>query len=121
MRQVAVVYVLLVVAGCGNSGGPDGVDPVVWIDNQSSQPVLFEWRDGQSVIGRDTVFAHTRACENFFARPDSAYFYAAMLGAPRTDNYTQPWFDPSARHGWTMEVTDQTAFLVTDVGSSTPC
>lgn len=117
MRYLAL---LLLLAACGDSTG-NGVDPIVSIDNQSSQPVLFQWRDGQGVVGQDTVPSHTRACENFFARPDSAYFYAIMLGAPRTDTYTQPWFNPDTRHGWTMEVTDQTAFLVTDVGSNTPC
>ena len=118
MRSTLLLVVLL--AACSDSTS-NGVDPIVWIDNQSSQSVYFEWRDGQTVFGRDTVPSHSRVCESFLARPDSAYFFARFLGTPRTDDYTQPWFDPNARHGWTMEVTDQTAFLVTDQGSRAPC
>jgi len=99
---------------CGDSTN-QGIDPIVRIVNQSGQAVYFEWRDGQSVIGRDTVLAGARACESFLARADSAYFYAQMLGGPMTDTYTQPWFDPSERHAWTMTVTNAGGFLVSDV------
>ena len=111
---------LLALIACGDSSGLGGVDPIVQIVNNSSQPVAFEWRDGQGVFGADTILAGARACENFFARADSAYFHAEMLGGPMTDDYTAPWFDPSARHAWTMVVNNASGFLVTDVRDE-PC
>lgn len=109
-----LLAVTLLLCACGGSTNP-GTDPIVYVVNQSRQPVYFEWRDGQGVIGQDTISAGARACESFLARADSAYFYAKMLAGPMTDAYTQPWFDPSARHAWTMTVSDAGGFLVADV------
>ncbi len=100
---------LALLAACKDATGL-GIDPTVRITNQLPWPVYFEWRDGQGVVGADTILANGRACERFFARADSAYFYieASDLSnpsAPNTSTYTQPWFDPSTRHAWTATVT----------------
>lgn len=117
MKRLAL---LLALAACGDSSGPGGVDPIVQIVNNSSQPVAFEWRDGQGVFGADTIRPGAQACENFFARADSAYFHAEMFGGPMTDAYTAPWFDPTERHAWTMTVSNAVGFLVGDA-SQAPC
>lgn len=108
MKLISPAF-LLIIAACGDSSGPQGIDPTVRINNTTAWPVYFEWRDGQGVVGGDTVLANTRACERFFARADSAYFYMEATnpnpgGTPATATYTQPWFDPSARHAWAVTV-----------------
>lgn len=103
---------LVLLAACSKSApsGPVGIDPTVQIVNQTDWPVYFEWRDGRGVVGTDTVASQTRKCERFVARADSAYFYMEATnpnpgGTPATSTYTQPWFDPSARHAWSVTVT----------------
>lgn len=108
MRWVPLVALLFV--ACSNGTGPSGVDPTVQIVNRTDWPVYFEWRDGRGVVGTDTVASLTRKCERFVARADSAYFYMEITnpnpgGAPATSTYTQPWFDPTARHAWAVMVT----------------
>jgi len=107
MRYAIVLLVLL--AACGSSTGPAGHDPTVLITNQTDWPVHFQWRDGQGVAGADTVPAHVERCERFFARPDSAFFYADVTD-PRQgmSTYTAPWFEPTASPAFTMTVTAQT-------------
>lgn len=102
-----LTLLLLLVACSKASTGPAGIDPTVSIQNQTQWPLYFEWRDGQGIVGADTILASARACERFFARADSAYFYMTITnpnpgGSPATSTYTQPWFDPAARHAWAV-------------------
>lgn len=108
MKTSLLLLVLLV--ACGDSSGPAGIDPVVDITNQTQWPVYFQWRDGQGVVGADVIPAMTRRCERFFARADSAYWQITasdltIPSDPKTSIYTAPWFDPDARHAWSVLVT----------------
>lgn len=114
MRYAIALVVLL--AACGDSSGPGGIDPTVDITNQTPWPASFEWRDGQGVLGGATIAGNSRQCVRFFARADSAYWEieASDLSnpsAPNTSTYTAPWFDPDARHAWSVLIT---------VGSGSP-
>lgn len=104
------LLLLLIVVGCKDANGPQGIDPTVRITNQTNFPLYFEWRDGQGIVGADTIGGPGRACERFFARADSAYFYMEITnpngGNPATTTYTASWFDPTARHAWSVVISD---------------
>lgn len=123
--RFAFVGLLLLVACSKSSTGPAGIDPTVLITNQLSVDTLFfTWRDGQGVVGTDTVPPGTVHCAKFLAQPDSAYFQAeaSYLGAKTI--YTQPWFDPLTRSGWTMLIVHTSGspdINVTDVSPTLPC
>jgi len=121
------VTLLLVIVACSKDSpnGPAGIDPTVQISNSTLWPVYFQWRDGQGVVGADTVASGARACERFFARADSAYFYMEITnpnpgGQPATSTYTQPWFDPTARHAWSVTVSPGTSGSPTILTSDSP-
>lgn len=107
-----LVWMIATLAGCSSSTGPKviGVDPTVLITNQMpADTVFFTWRDGQGVVGADTVLAGRQVCAKFTARPDSAYFqvvahYHANDGNMYVTTTTAPWFNPSVTDGWTIEV-----------------
>ena len=104
---------LLAVLACGNSSGPGGIDPTVDITNQTPWPAAFTWRDGQGVLGRATIPGNSQQCVRFLARADSAYWEIVASdmsnpAAPNTSTYTAPWFDPDARHAWSVLITPQT-------------
>jgi hypothetical protein len=112
MRYALALLVLL--AACDPTGL--GIDPTVDIENQTPWPAAFTWQDGQSVLGRATIPGNTRQCVRFFARADSAYWEIVasdltIPSAPNTSVYTAPWFDPTARHAWSVLIT---------VGSGSP-
>lgn len=126
MRPIMLLLVLL--AACSkDSSGPgstNGHDPTVLITNNGRvgiDTIFFMWRDGQGIAGADTVPPGTQRCARFVAQADSAYFEATISGS--TAHYTQPWFDPSARSAWTMEVASAWGYqiLVTDVSPTEPC
>ncbi len=113
MRYAVALLTLL--AACGDSTGP-GIDPTVDIENQTPWPASFTWKDGQGVLGTATISGNSRQCVRFLARADSAYWeiVASDLStpsAPNTSTYTAPWFDPDARHAWSVLIT---------VGSGSP-
>lgn len=103
MRYVAL---LLLLAACSkNSTGPSGVDPTVLIANGLSvDSVFFTWRDGQGVVGADTVLPGRTVCAAFTARPDSAYFQGVASYLGQTTTYTAPWFNPADHPAYTMTV-----------------
>lgn len=110
MRYPLALLILL--AACGNFG-PGGIDPTVDITNQTPWAASFTWRDGQGVIGRETIPANGRQCVRFLARADSAYWEISASdmsnpAAPNTSTYTAPWFDPEARHAWSVLITPNT-------------
>jgi hypothetical protein len=106
MRNTLTLVALVLLAACGGATNP-GIDPTILITNETTWPLYFEWRDGQNVLGADTIVGGVRNyCVRFFARADSAYFYAEITDpdhtVPATSWYMQPWFDPTERHAWTM-------------------
>jgi hypothetical protein len=130
MRLLRLLLILPAIGlGCKDAAGPAGLDPTVRITNQTNWPIYFEWRDGQGVVGTDTIAGMGRACERFFARADSAYFYMEVTdlsnpGTPATSTYTQPWFDPTARHAWTAVISPSggsPAILVTQDSTVAAC
>jgi hypothetical protein len=105
----AVLGCVLVYAACSKSAtGPQGLDPTLLIRTHSLQGAIFTWRDGQGIIGTDTIpQSATTRCERFTARPDSAYW---ELTSPDTVTlpwwkFLAPWFDPSTRPFWTVDLT----------------
>lgn len=125
-RSPVLLILLVLFTACGKAPtAPGGVDPTVLITNQlSTDTVFFTWRDGQGVLGADTVLPGRVSCTRFLARADSAYFRAeaSYLGAKTI--YTQPWFDPVSRSAWTMRVVHTSGspdINVTDVSPTLPC
>lgn len=114
MRTVLLLLTLALLVACEPTAL--GIDPTVDIENQTPWPASFTWKDGQSVLGTATIAGNSRQCVRFFARADSAYWeiVASDLttpSAPNTSIYTAPWFDPEARHAWSVLIT---------VGSGSP-
>lgn len=110
MRYALAALVLL--ASCSkDSTGLTGTDPTVLITNQMpADTVFFTWRDGQGIVGTDTVLANHTFCAKFVARPDSAYFQVVVnYHAPNLNTYvstlTADWFNPLETDGWTVDVT----------------
>ena len=124
-RLIAAIIAALLTACGGSSTGPKGLDPTVLIINETAiDTVLFSWQDGQGVVGSVVaILPGAMSCQKFLARPDSAYFHASSReGAASTWGYTQPWFDPASRPGWTVNFKgDQGGFAVTDVSPIEPC
>src|SRR5690349_4709186 len=124
MKRYAALLLLLV-ACSKDSSGPAGIDPTVLITNQLAvDTVFFTWRDGQGVVGADTILPGTTSCTRFLARADSAYFQATASFQGAATLYTQPWFDPGSRSAWTMMVVHTNGspdINVTDVSPRQPC
>lgn len=108
MKTLTLCLGLLLVA-CSNSTEPKtrGLDPAVLITNHSNVPLYFTWRDGQGIVGADTIPSQVTRCEHFLAQADSAYFHAEATENAGTSLYTQPWFNPATRPAWSMLVTSQ--------------
>lgn len=110
MKLAIVLLALLAACTKSPTGSTGGVDPTVLITNQMpADTVFFTWRDGNGVVGADTITHGRAACEKFTARPDSAYFqvvahYRAGDGNTYVTTATAPWFNPSATDGWTVDV-----------------
>jgi hypothetical protein len=109
---VAVLGCVLLYTACSHSAtGPKAGDPTVLVTNEvANSPLYFTWRDGQGVVGADTIPGGTIGrCERFTARADSAYFHDSISDAASASGnystYTAPWFDPAARPAFTMVVT----------------
>jgi hypothetical protein len=128
-----MVFIAIAAMGCETASAPvaAGMDPTVWIVNASStDSIFFSWRDGQGIVGAETILPGDQICEHFLARPDSASFEAearayAQPGQQISYTYSQPWFDPNERSAWTMTYnrTAYGGFLVVDVSAAPnpPC
>lgn len=115
-----------------DSSGPARHDPTVLIVNHAtSDPyaaagdtLYFTWRDGQGITGSVVVAPGRQSCTRFLAQADSAYFEAVSTNGAGTSHYTQPWFNPSSRPAWTMEINagvgSSPAIVVSDVANE-PC
>lgn len=110
-KHIGYTIGLLALIACGGSGtGPLGLDPAILFNNHLQYPVYLEWRDGQAIVGRDTVAAGEMAhCSHFLAQPDSAYFQIVATDesggyGPRTSTITAPYFHPLDRPAWRVDV-----------------
>jgi hypothetical protein len=123
---VGAVWLFVLLAACsGGATGPKGIDPTVLITNQLPDTVYFTWRDGQGIVGNVSVAPGASSCTRFLAQADSAYFEAHATSGGGQATYTQPWFDPATRNGWTMKAfvgqNNPVDFLVVDTSPNEPC
>jgi hypothetical protein len=104
MRALSLVALAFVIA-CGSSTEPAlAGDPSILVTNDlPSSWVYVNWKDGQGVLGRDSVAARATKCVRFLAQPDSAYWDATASENGYTTVVRSPsWFNPSDRPAWAL-------------------
>lgn len=101
------LLVLLSVLACSSSTGLAG-DPTILVTNDLPADWVFvNWKDGQGILGRDSVAPRTVKCVRFLAQPDSAYWEATATENNSTTGVRSPsWFNPASRPAWTLRVFD---------------
>jgi hypothetical protein len=122
-------FCLLAIVACGSSTEPGKAgDPSILVTNNlQSDWVYITWKDGQSVLGRDSVAPRTvDQCVRFLAQPDSAYWEAIATEKGSTGTITSgvageptEYFNPSSRPAWSLTVLEGALMLATEV--ATPC
>jgi hypothetical protein len=101
--------VMLVLGACSGATGPSAGDPSILVTNDlPSSWVYVTWKDGQGIVGRDSVAPRTVGqCVRFTAQPDSAYWEAVATENGATTIVRSPtWFNPSDRPAWSLDVTE---------------
>lgn len=100
------LLVLLFCAACGSSTEPLAGDPALLVTNDLDASWVFvTWKDGQGIIGRDSVPPRTASqCIRFTAQPDSAYWQISASENGHTTEQTAAWFNPSDRPAWSVHV-----------------
>ena len=99
------LLVILGLVACGSSTDLQG-DPSILVTNDlPSSWVYVTWKDGQGILGRDSVAARSTKCVRFTAQPDSAYWEASATENGSTTIVRSPaWFNPADRPAWTLNV-----------------
>lgn len=99
------LLVLVVLCACSSSTAVQG-DPSILVTNDlPTSWVYVNWKDGQGIVGRDSVAARMQKCVRFTAQPDSAYWEATATENATTATVRSPaWFEPSARPAWSLHV-----------------
>lgn len=105
--RLLLASAVLVLAACRSSTEPAG-DPSILVTNDlPASWVYVNWKDGQGIVGKDSVAARTTKCVRFTAQPDSAYWEAVATENGYTTTVRSPsWFNPSDRPAWTLGVTE---------------
>jgi hypothetical protein len=107
MKTLSVLFVVLILAACGSSTGPGKAgDPSLLITNDlTSDYVYITWKDGNAIVGRDSVAPRTaNQCVRFLAQPDSAYWQATASDNGRVSTQSYPYFNPASRPAWKVVV-----------------
>ncbi len=107
---------LLFVVACSGTTEPKSKagDPSILVTNNLGVYTYITWKDGQGIVGRDSVAGHITQCVRFLAQPDSAYWEAsateAVGGNPESTgtirNPAVGFFNPADRPAWTLVVSD---------------
>lgn len=109
MSRIAIALAVLLTA-CGSSSTGLAGDPSILVTNDlQSSWVYVTWKDGQGIVGRDSVAPRTaNHCVRFLAQPDSAYWEATATenGSLSTVRSPGPWFNPASRPAWSLHVYD---------------
>lgn len=98
---------ILFLSACGSSTDLKAGDPSILVTNDlPSNWVYVTWKDGQGIVGRDSVAPRTaNQCVRFLAQPDSAYWEASATENGSTEIIRSPtWFNPSDRPAWSLHV-----------------
>src|SRR4051812_22094590 len=106
MRPILVMLAIALTA-CSSSTEPSGAgDPSILVTNDlPSSWVYISWKDGNSVLGQDSVAARSTKCVRFLAQPDSAYWDATATENGYTTIVRSPeCFNPADRPAWRVTV-----------------
>jgi hypothetical protein len=108
MRTLLLSALFLSIVACGGSTEPNAGDPSILVTNDlPASWVYVNWKDGQGIVGRDSVAARTAKCVRFTAQPDSAYWEAYATENGYTNTVRSPaWFNPADRPAWTLAATE---------------
>lgn len=120
MRAVLCFVSLVALAACSSSTAPSSAgDPsLLFTNNLPSDYVYITWKDGNAILGRDSIPPRTASqCVRFTAQPDSAYWSITASetqnGLPtNTANATAPYFNPTSRPAWRVVVDDVSGVVV---------
>jgi hypothetical protein len=137
-----LLLLLVLLAACGDAGGPQGLDPIVLADNvQGAYPASITWFDQSGQVQHTVLPGFVETCVKFVStKATDSVRYIVVVGDTTDPNASwskqwSPWFDPltgipsesvvdqypDGAEYWTLKIGPQVSEILMTAVKQPPC